>query len=92
MNLEKIVYGRQCDRFFRITNAEGKMWLLPLRNIRMAMELYQPSGYRGKILKCLLPLLSYVQFLSRYCHAELTEASIEVGLLKGFKEFLQTKK
>ena len=91
MNLEKIVYGRQCDRFFRITNAEGKMWLLPLRNIRMAMELYQPSGYRGKILKCLLPLLSYVQFLSRYCHTELTEASIEDSLLKVFQRVFANK-
>lgn len=45
-------------RYWRIANCDGKVWLMPRKNTRVAMELYQPSGWRGKVLKAMLPLCS----------------------------------
>lgn len=43
-----------CHRF---SNADGKEWIIPFRNTRTALELYQPSGVKGILLKRLLPYL-----------------------------------
>ena len=45
------------DQYFRISNADGKAWVLPAHNMRTALCLYQPGGVKGKLLKALLPLL-----------------------------------
>lgn len=43
--------------YYSITNADGKLWILPSHNMRTAMLLYQPSSWKGIILKKFLPLL-----------------------------------
>lgn len=45
------------ERYFRISNADGKTWVLPARHMRTALCLYQPGGVKGKLLKALLPFL-----------------------------------
>jgi hypothetical protein len=47
--------------FFMIKNAEGKCWLLPERNLYTAMNIYQPSTIKGKILKSFFPFFSKYQ-------------------------------
>ena len=37
-------------RYYRITNAEGKSWVMPERNMKVGMMLYQPSSKKGKLL------------------------------------------
>ena len=44
----------------RFANADGKAWIIPVKNMRVALNLYQPSGIKGKLLKALLPLLHRV--------------------------------
>lgn len=43
--------------FYRLQNDNGKVWFLPSKNLKTALQLYQPSGPKGKILKNLLPFL-----------------------------------
>ena len=38
-------------RYIRITNKDRKVWILPCRNLRTALCLYQPSSAKGKTLK-----------------------------------------
>lgn len=45
------------EKFYRFGNADGKYWIMPARNMRTAMNLYQPSGRKGKMVKRLLPCL-----------------------------------
>ena len=45
------------EKFYRFGNADGKHWIMPARGMRMAMNLYQPSGNKGKAVKALLPYL-----------------------------------
>lgn len=38
-----------------VTNGDSKSWIFPLENIRTSLQLYQPSGPKGIILKAVLP-------------------------------------
>lgn len=43
------------NRFYRLENPDGKIWWIPVKNIKTALEIYQPSGWKGRLLKRLLP-------------------------------------
>lgn len=45
--------------FYKIVNADGKCWWMPVRGMRVGLALYQPSGWKGRLLKCLLPYLHW---------------------------------
>ena len=45
------------ERFYRFGNADGKYWIVPAQGMRTALNLYQPSGIKGKMVKALLPWL-----------------------------------
>ena len=47
-------------RFYRFGNADGKFWIVPARGMRTALNLYQPSGRKGKMVKRLLPCLHWI--------------------------------
>lgn len=52
-------------RAYRFMNADGKEWLVPVRNMRTGLELYQPSGAKGIALKRMLPLTHRVGAVRR---------------------------
>lgn len=56
--------------FFSFSNVDGKRWIMPAKNMRLAMNLYQPSGRKGKLLKALFPWLYKIQFIKKVVHAE----------------------
>ncbi len=55
--LDQITERGRGKRFYSFANADGKRWSMPARHMRTAMQLYQPSGVKGKLLKRLFPLL-----------------------------------
>ena len=68
--LDKIVDFAGGEKFYRFGNADGKYWIMPVRGMRTAMNLYQPSGIKGKTLKALLPLLHWLLPVRKAIHAE----------------------
>lgn len=58
------------NRYYRLMNADDKVWLMPTRRMRMAMHLYQPGGKKGKLLKALFPYLHFLSPVRRLAHAE----------------------
>lgn len=66
--------------FYRITNADGKVWLMPVRNMRLAMNLYQPSGRKGKLLKTGFPWLHGFSMVNRVVHAERLRCALTTEL------------
>ena len=52
------IFEQGKDTFFRLRNSDGKEWLIPKRNMWTALLLYQPSGWKGKLLKSLLPWIT----------------------------------
>lgn len=63
-------------RAYLITNADGKCWLLPASGIGTALELYQPSGLKGKALKRLFPLLHRVPQVRKVAGATVIYTSL----------------
>ncbi|MBR4154398.1 MAG: hypothetical protein IKT96_03515, partial [Paludibacteraceae bacterium] len=47
------------SKFYKIRNVDGKCWWMPVRGMRVGLALYQPSGWKGRLLKCLLPWLHW---------------------------------
>ena len=66
--------------FYRITNADGKVWLMPVQNMRLALNLYQPSGKKGKLLKTCFPWLHGFPMVKRLAHAERTRCALTTEL------------
>ena len=92
MTEEFFIYRQQ--NYFRLANADGKVWIIPRRAIAMGLELYQPSGWKGKMMKSLLPLLSRMPFLLKLLHIDVVNIDIPLEVRKeiekvfGIKEFL----
>ena len=66
--------------FYRLTNAEGKEWLIPVRHMRVALNLYQPSGRNGKLLKALFPWLHRMPLVRRIVGARMELCTLNGGL------------
>lgn len=73
MDLLKIGTG---ERFLSFTNADGKTWYIPERNAKTALCLYQPSGWKGKLLKRHLNILQCFEVLGRILHVEKTRCEL----------------
>lgn len=40
-----------------ISNRGGKNWVIPVKNASTALEIYQPTAWRGKLIKSMLPIV-----------------------------------
>ncbi|MFR9523522.1 MAG: phosphotransferase [Rikenellaceae bacterium] len=70
------------DKFIRFSNSEGKAWVVPIRNMRTALNLYQPSGAKGKAVKSLLPYLHWVPQVRALIKAENRQVTLDEPLKK----------
>ena len=78
--LHKIISTSSGNRYYRISNADGKSWLLPAKNMRVALSLYQPSGRNGKLLKALFPWLHRLPFVRKAIKAETISCTLQQEL------------
>ena len=66
--------------FYKIVNADGKCWLMPMRNVRMGLALYQPSGWKGRLLKRWFPYVHWSKVVRRKLNIEVVEHVLEEDL------------
>ena len=64
------------EKFYRFGNADGKFWIMPARGMRTAMNLYQPSGSKGKRVKRLFPLLHRLTPVRKAIKAEVLHCKL----------------
>lgn len=76
-------------KFLRITNADGKVWLIPTKHTRLGLSLYQPSSRNGILLKKYLPYLSWLKKLKRKIGIEDVEYSINTDILNVIEKVFQ---
>ena len=57
------------EKFYRFGNADGKYWIVQAHYMRTALNLYQPSGIKGKMVKALLPRLHWLPPVRKVIHA-----------------------
>lgn len=72
------------NTFYIFSNTDDKRWLMPAKNMRTAINLYQPSGIKGKALKTLFPWLHRIGFVQRAVHT----TKINLALVPDLKETL----
>lgn len=48
-------------KYLKITNKDGKVWLMPKQHMKTGLELYQPSSKKGMLLKRWLPWLYWLK-------------------------------
>ena len=68
--LERFLIKGAGKHLYRFSNADNKTWLMPTHNMQVAMNLYQPSGRNGKIMKALFPWLHHLLIIRKIIHAE----------------------
>ena len=67
--------------FYSFSNADGKQWIVPAKNMVTAMNLYQPSGVKGKMVKVLFPYLYWCIGIRKVIHAERLKCSLRNDLV-----------
>ena len=62
---------------------------MPILNMGMGMQLYQPSGWKGKVLKKYLPALHALPLVRRLLHISYCECPITEGLKKQLESIFE---
>ena len=88
---EKILINDEGQRFYRFANADGKVWIMPARHLRTAMELYQPSGRKGIMLKRWFPLLHRISVVRKKIHIETMQCHLNDNLRLVLEKTFNTK-
>lgn len=79
--------------YYRLETADKKQLFIPVNGISVGLELYQPSGWKGKMVKRLLPLLPRMSFLIKFLNVDIvktdipTEVRREIEHVFGIKDF-----
>ena len=61
----KILKANVGNMFFSFSNADRKQWIMPRKNMAVAMNLYQPSSLKGKSVKFFLSRFQNLGFIRR---------------------------
>ena len=69
-------------KYLTFSNQNGKRWSIPMENMRVALELYEPSGMKGKLLKRLFPISTKVGVTKRILHGSYTTVEMSEELIK----------
>lgn len=88
--IEKILCKNEGERFYRFANADGKVWIMPAKHLRTAMELYQPSGRKGIMLKRWLPLLHQITMARKIVHIETMRCRLNDALRQTMERVFDT--
>lgn len=66
-------------------NADGKRWVMPRRRMRMAMNLYQPSSRKGRLVKTLFPVRLLQRLISKKIGSQQCRLRLNDEMLALFK-------
>ncbi len=89
--LDKILTHAQGKRFISFANADGKRWIVPLENMRVALNLYQPSGIKGHTVKTLLPIVHSLSPVRKAIKAESLTCALQQELQDLLQEIFNTE-
>lgn len=69
--------------YYKISNADGKQWIMPSQNMSIGLLLYQPSAWKGKLLTRWFPLVSkfdWFGIIKKALHIEMCECPVSAAL------------
>lgn len=68
--LSSLLTEENNNTFYSFSNVDGKQWIMPAKRMKTGMNLYQPSGVKGKLLKKSFPYLHRIGLIRNRLHAE----------------------
>ncbi|MFI3321283.1 MAG: phosphotransferase [Rikenellaceae bacterium] len=78
-------------KFLKFSNADGKEWIVPTKNMRTALAIYQPSTKNGKLLKYLLPYLYWLPIIKKIIKGKTVEISLGRDVSELIKRVLKVE-
>lgn len=75
-------YSPEAEIYYIFGNADGKRWVMPRRNMRMAMNLYQPSSRNGRMVKSFFPISPLRLFISKKINSKRKSLSFHPELME----------
>ena len=81
MLLHQILLKDGDKKMMRLANADGKVWIVPMQDIKTGLDLYQPSGWKGRWLKRLLPFVGKWKVVRQLLHFETFEGRLSPTLV-----------
>lgn len=75
-NIDPLIYEPKGCKYIVFRNSEGKIWKIPYNTVRIGLCLYQPSSFKGIILKYLLPSFKFFKTLLNMFHAQICKYQI----------------
>lgn len=79
------------NEYISFSNADNKCWILPKRNTKTALNLYQPSGIKGKLLKFFLPYFKNNKIVQKFLNISTDTYCLEDRLLDLLQGIFETK-
>ena len=76
--------------YWELQNSDGKHWIIPTKNVSTALRIYQPSYWKGKLLKRILPLFGRIK--SNYSPFPLIEFPLDSIIVNRLKEIFPDHK
>lgn len=70
-----------------LNNSEGKEWIFPVDNVAVGMNIYQPSSWKGKMVKRVLPTLQKYPLILTKLHIDVKNMRLD-GQIKQYLQIL----
>ncbi|MCD7763656.1 MAG: hypothetical protein LUI14_10775 [Lachnospiraceae bacterium] len=74
------IVKKSCSRsktcYVTFSNHDGKQWSIPQADSGIALEIYEPSGIKGKILKSFFPVMSKSKSLIAFINGQYTSINV----------------
>lgn len=74
--------------FVKFSNADGKVWIMPVVHLALAMGIYQPSAFKGKLIKLFLPYFYWFPKLNWLIDIEFVDVVIDKDVECSIKNVL----
>ena len=65
-----------------LVNQEGKRWIFPVDNVKIGMNIYQPSSFQGKTVKKLLPYITKWKFILNKLHISVANMKLQDDVMQ----------
>lgn len=89
--LINVILKKHSDKIFlSFSNNDKKLWIIPNKNTRTALNLYQPSALKGKLLKLCLPYMKNSKIVQKYLSITAEKYILESSLLELLKTVFNT--
>ena len=92
VDIERILIPNRGKTFYLFTNQDGKSWLMPKHHLRTALMLYQPSSWKGKILKKVLSIPIMAMLVRYMLHIEPQRCELKEDINNLLCELFETNK